>query len=118
MPEKLEEILDKEITIEDIAKMGLWEKCKYYASEGVFNVVRWPGFIGGPVGTFASVAISSRYSDSFSKDVDYSIPFILGTFLGGAMIASAMRVGYHIARDYSKIKKIKNGAYESKKARG
>lgn len=116
MPQKLEE-LAKEITIEDIAKMNPLDRCKYYSFEWVFNTVWWPGWIGGPVGTLANVAImGSKNCDSY-QSMDRSIPLILGTFLGGAMIASAVRVGYNILRDGRIIKKIKDGTYDPEKSR-
>lgn len=117
MKEKLEDLARK-IKIGDIAKMNSLEKFKYYAFDWAFNIVWWPGFIGGPVGTFASAAMLSRYPDSSYQDINKSTFFILGTFVGGAAIASAARVGCNIARDYAKIKKIKDGTYEAKKVRG
>lgn len=108
MPEKLENILKKEVAIEDIKKMKPLDRFKYYSSDWVFNIVWWPGWIGGPLGTFANTYFTKNNCGEISNyGLNSILNSVLVPFLSGAMIASALKTGYDIARDYNKIKKIK-----------
>lgn len=107
MPKNLKEIIDKEITIDDIRKMNFKEKIRYYSGNWACHIVLWPGWIGGPAGTFINTFINKGGAENVRYSPVNILNYVLAPFLAGAAIASALRTGYCIARDYRKIKNIK-----------
>ena len=114
MAKNLEELSSREITIDVFKRLRFRGKLKLCSYDWACNMAWWPGYLG----IFAGGVIKyNPYALSSYGRADNLINTV-APFLAGAAIVSALRTGYCIAKDSRKIKKIKDGTYEPKKARG